>query len=232
MGLSDGLSGMKSVKYSFEEINGGSRFDMAKQFGPSGVKAYLYEKKYQKGDESLKDTQQYQQNLLAKHAGFSNYREMGEALKKGKLSKYDVLNKFRELEDAGRIDSENFIVEKNDSLKDKVGGIKKYVDQKTSFSIRKEIQQKLLRNEIDSRALEEGYVDKNNQADSLSFLQAVESGDYKDGRTEALIERYKDTFDTIVYGNQDYDGFKDANGLNQDGEYTIDNIAERIKRKF
>ena len=64
MALSDGLNGMKSVKYSFEEINGGTRFDMSKQFGETGVKAYLYEKKYKSTDESLKDTKEYQQNLL------------------------------------------------------------------------------------------------------------------------------------------------------------------------
>jgi DNA-binding Lrp family transcriptional regulator len=225
LALSDGLNGMKSVKYSFEEINGGSRYDMAKQFGHSGVKAYLYEKKYQKGDESLKDSKEYQQNLLAQKSGYTNYREMGEALKKGKLSKYDVLNNFRELEKEGLIDPEHFIIEKKDSIKDKLGGIKKYADPKTSFVKRNDIQQKLLRNEINSYAQEEGYIDDQNNPDALSFLQAIDSGDYRNGRVENLVERYKDTFDSIGYAGPDYENYKEQNGLIP-GEYTIENIAE------
>lgn len=231
MGLSDGINGMKSVKYSFEEINGGSRFDMAKQFGHSGVKAYLYEKKYEKGDQALPESKEYQQNLLAQKSGFSNYREMGEALRKGKLSKYDVLNSFRELEKEGLIDPENFIIEKKDSIQDKLNGIKKYADPKTSFVKRNDIQQKLLRNEIDSYAADNGFVDDENNPDSLLFLQAIESGDHRDGRAEALIEKYKKTFDTVGYAGPDYENFKEQNGLNQ-GEYTIDNIADRIRNNF
>jgi len=232
LGISDGLNAMQGVKYSFEEINGGTRFDMAKQFGESGVKAYLYEKKYQSGDSSIKDSKEYQQNLLAKSLGFTNYREMGEALKKGKISKNDVRDKFKELEDAGELNPENFAVEKKETLKDQVENIKKYSDPRSTFTRRNDIQQKLLTNEINAYAKEQGYVDKNDNGDGLLFLEAVDSGDYRDSRAESLIDRYKSTFEELGYMGTSYDAFKNSNGLNSSGEYTVDNISDRIRKRF
>ena len=222
---------MNSVRYSFEQINGNSRYDMADQFGGSGVKAYLYEKKFARGVESVKDTKEYQQNLLAQSLGYTNYREMGEALKDGKLNKRDVVSKFRELDDAGLMNKDYFTVENKGNLKDKVNRIKKHVGPNSNFASRSDIKRNILQNEINDYARETGFVDENNRPDALLFLQAVESGDYIDSRAQSLFDRYESTFDSTVYDNPDYGSFKNTNGF-IDNEYTIDDIAERIIRRF
>ena len=232
MGLSDGIQNMRSTQYSFEQINGGTRYDMTRQFGHSGVKARLYQKKYQQGDESIKDSKEYQQNLLANNVGYSTYRAMGEALKDGRLSNHEVLSAFRELKDAGHINEEHFLVEKKGTLADQVKNIKKHSDPRTTFTTRKDIQQKLLRNEISSYAAEQGFLDENDNPDALLFLEAVESGDYRDSRAEALLEEYKQTFDSLGYAGSDYENFKDSRGLNFNKKYGYEDISKRIIRRF
>ncbi len=231
MSLSDGINSMKSVQYSFEQISGGSEYEMSKQFGHSGVKALLFQRKAANAGESMKDTKEYQQNLLAKEVGYRNYRELGEALSKGRVTNNEVVNSLRELEDKGLIDPEHFIVEKKDSLSSKLGGIKKLADPRTKFAQNKDIQKKLLRNELNNYAAEKGFVDKNNNPDSLLFLQSVESGAYQDDRADALVDKYKSAFDTVGFLTEDFTGFKNKNGLSQ-GKYTIDDISGSIKKRF
>lgn len=232
LGLSDAIRNMQgnSVQYSFEEVNGGSRRAMRDQFGESGVKAYLYEKKYQSDDQSVKGTKEYQQNLLARKSGFADYREMGEALRQGKLTKQDLLESYKELEEKGLINPENFLVEKKSSLQDKARGLQKDTSTK-NFVTRPEIKQRQLRNEINAYALEEGFVDDENNPDALLFLQAVESGEHKDSKAESLFDSYRNSFDSVGYARKDYSDFKENNGLTS-GEYTIENLSEKIRRRF
>lgn len=231
MSLSDGINSMKSVQYSFEQINGTSEYEMSKQFGHSGVKGLLFQRKAANAGQSMKDTKEYQQNLLANEVGYRNYRELGEALRKGKVTNNEVVNSLRELEDKGLIKPENFIVEKKGSLSDKIGGLKNNSDSRTMFAQNKDIQKKLLRNELDSYAAEKGFVDKNNNPNTLLFLQSVESGTYQDDRAEALVDQYKSAFDTVGFLTEDFTDFKNKNGLTQ-GKYTIDDISDRIKKRF
>lgn len=231
MPLGNGLNGMKSVQYSFEEIKGSSRYDMADQFGNDGVKAYLYEKKLSNASQDPKDAKEYQQRILAQHAGFSSYREMGEALKDGKVPKSKILQSFRELENQGLIDSANFIDEKKDSLKDKANSISKYGKSNSTVTTRKDIQQKFLKNELDAYAEDEGYFNKNDEPDGLLFLQAVDSGDYRSSKAKSLVERYRDSFDSVGYAGSDYTDYRNSKGLVQ-GEYTIDDISDRIVKRF
>lgn len=232
MGISDGINNMRSVSYSFKEPNSGTRYDMAKQFGHSGVKAYLYEKKYQKGDESIKESKEYQQNLLAKNLGYSNYREMGEALQGGKLHKNDVVRKFRELEDAGQINSENFMVEKKGSISDRISKLKKHSDPRSTFTTRNDIQRKLLQNEIASYALESGYTDENENPNTLLFLQAVDSGEVRDSRAAELMEEYQATFEEFGYMGKDYSQFKQSRGISFNPETDMDSLRAQVGRRL
>jgi hypothetical protein len=232
LGISNGINNMGSVRYSFEEPNSGTRYDMAKQFGQDGVKAYLYEKKYQKGDESLKESKQYQQNLLAKNLGYSNYREMGEALQSGKLHKNDVTRKFRELEQAGQVNPENFLVEAKDSLSDKISKMKKHGDPRSTFTTRNDIQRKLLQNEIASYALENGYADENEDPNTLLFLQAVDSGEIRDSRAAELMEEYEATFEELGYMGKDYSSFKQSRGVSFNTETDMDSLRDQVSRRL
>ena len=130
MGLSNGLNGITSAKYTFEDAANGPGNKAPKDFGMNAVEAYLHLTQYSSKEERQKDPV-FQERLLANSVGYGSYQEMGDALASGRLSTRDVQKSFKELLKQGLVNEDHFLPEETRKLKERIAKSKEAISPQT-----------------------------------------------------------------------------------------------------